>query len=304
MQLMRYRTMAVALSASVFYMSVAVAGPSAPSARVAARLASKPPNNYLKHYLPDDRYILAGGIWKVVSTQTDKYYHRPTCPNMLRQRADLVIGFHAPAAAEEAGYMPDPYCSPEERKSIQIGGSEIFLGSTTINTGSKSIRLTLADGKSTVLLPPGWARTASIAYKKTDLNIDYTLDTFQPIRGKSGLIKIMTAYTTEFDISSQFSAGKFPAFIQSTANNLDSRSGQVSNTTSAITGGSRGIKGFYAKRTARNIKWGGFKAVEMASSTEGNRLVFAGRHFKNYIFGERGQTGPGGRVLFNSFRGE
>src|SRR5690606_12189929 len=62
-----------------------------PSARQAVRLKYHPPKNWLRHYLGDDRYKIAGKVWKVVSTQLDTYYHRPDCPNMLRQPAGIAI---------------------------------------------------------------------------------------------------------------------------------------------------------------------------------------------------------------------
>lgn len=88
--------------------SAAHAWPStSPSAKAAARLKYHPPANWLQHYLPDDRYKIAGGVWKVVSTQYDTYYHRPDSPNMLSQPAGIVIGFASEAEAREAGYRSD-----------------------------------------------------------------------------------------------------------------------------------------------------------------------------------------------------
>ena len=79
-----------------------------PSAIEAARLKARPPANYLQHYLPDDRYKIAGGVWKFVSTDLDTYYHLPSSKNMLRQPATNVIGFSNARDAEEAGYVADP----------------------------------------------------------------------------------------------------------------------------------------------------------------------------------------------------
>jgi len=79
-----------------------------PSAIEAARLKYYPPGGYLSHYLPDDRYKIAGNVWKYVSTDLDTYYHVPSSPNMMRQPADRVIGFASAADAEEAGYTADP----------------------------------------------------------------------------------------------------------------------------------------------------------------------------------------------------
>lgn len=176
--MIRYRSVvAVAALAVLLGADTAWAGPSAPSARVAARLAKRPPNNYLKHYLPDDRYILAGGIWRVVSTQTDRYYHKATCASMLRQRADLVIGFHSPAAAEEAGYMPDPFCNPQEM--LELGTRGGGTGNIEIvNYSSKPLKITLSDGVSTVSMPPYWRyKKSRMIFVKKPTYLDLFFDT-------------------------------------------------------------------------------------------------------------------------------
>lgn len=88
------------------------AGPdSSPSARSAARLKQNPPRNWLRHYLPDDRYKL-GSTWQVVSTETDTLYHRPSCPRMLAQPAGIVLGFPSAAEGLEAGYKACTTCRP------------------------------------------------------------------------------------------------------------------------------------------------------------------------------------------------
>ena len=48
-----------------------------PSAKAAAKLAKNPPAGWINHYLPADRYKVAGKVWQVVSTELDTYYHRP-----------------------------------------------------------------------------------------------------------------------------------------------------------------------------------------------------------------------------------
>lgn len=78
-----------------------------PSAIEAARLKAYPPGGYLSHYLPDDRYKIAGGVWKYVSTDLDTYFHVPQSANMMSQPADRVIGFNSVREAEEAGYTAD-----------------------------------------------------------------------------------------------------------------------------------------------------------------------------------------------------
>jgi hypothetical protein len=80
------------------------------SAVAAAKLKTSAPA-WIRHYLPDDRYKVAGGIWKFVSTDADTYFHRPDCAHVLRQAAAGVIGFASVEDATEAGYAPDPACT-------------------------------------------------------------------------------------------------------------------------------------------------------------------------------------------------
>lgn len=72
-----------------------------------------PPRGWLAHYLPQDRYKITSGIWKVVSTETDRFYYRADAPAMLRQSPNRVIGFASWQDAMIAGYRPDPITQPE-----------------------------------------------------------------------------------------------------------------------------------------------------------------------------------------------
>jgi len=98
-----------------------------PSAIEAARLKYYPPGGYLSHYLPDDRYKIAGNVWKYVSTDLDTYYHVPSSPNMMRQPAERVIGFASAADAEEAGYTADP-TDGTSQKAVVAMQSPSFSG--------------------------------------------------------------------------------------------------------------------------------------------------------------------------------
>jgi len=101
-------------SASVLHDKAVRAYPTdSPSAQAAARLKNRPPANWIRHYLPDDRYKIAGRIWKVISTETDELYHRADCVEMLKGDAGTVIGFASSADANEAGYRPDGVCRPQ-----------------------------------------------------------------------------------------------------------------------------------------------------------------------------------------------
>lgn len=106
--------------------STAHAGPMGPSAEMAARLKKYPTSAWLAHYLPDDRYKIAGGVWKYVSTDLDTYYHLPNSSLMISQPAGHVIGFSSVAEAEEAGYRPGPSVQPNMRS---LGGKSGMAGS-------------------------------------------------------------------------------------------------------------------------------------------------------------------------------
>lgn len=89
----------------------APSGSMGPSALAAAKLKKAPPPGWIRHYLPDDRYKVAGRVWKWVSTENDRYFHKPSCPHILKQPADGVIGFASADDAREAGYQSDPDCA-------------------------------------------------------------------------------------------------------------------------------------------------------------------------------------------------
>jgi hypothetical protein len=126
------------------------AGPMGPSAKMAASLKKRPTSAWLAHYLPDDRYKIAGGVWKFVSTDLDTYYHRPDSPLMLRQSADRVIGFSSVAEAEEAGYKPAPDAMGFGSMAGNGGGTSVSIISGT--------RILLSDQVSSIVLPRGWKK--------------------------------------------------------------------------------------------------------------------------------------------------
>ncbi|PQV65083.1 hypothetical protein B1R32_10290 [Abditibacterium utsteinense] len=113
------------------------AGPSGPSARMAARLKKYPTSRWLAHYLPDDRYKIAGGVWKYVSTDLDTYYHRPESALMMNQPAGRVIGFSSAAEAEEAGYRPGPSV-PQQSQSLESNGA---IGASRSNSNPELRRV-------------------------------------------------------------------------------------------------------------------------------------------------------------------
>ncbi len=149
-----------------------------PSAKAAVKWKFHPPNNWIEHYLGDDRYKIKGGVWKVVTTENDAYYYPAWAPEMLRQKPGLVIGFPNAAAAEEAGYLRSnyPMDSPllgvtgrEPPRPIPgvptaganpaagVGGLFSSNGATTSTFNDKvARRVVMSDGQSSVVLPKGW----------------------------------------------------------------------------------------------------------------------------------------------------
>lgn len=132
----------------------AQAGPSGPSARAAARLKKYPTSRWLAHYLPDDRYKIAGGVWKYVSTDLDTFYHRPESSLMINQPAGRVIGFSSAAEAEEAGYKPDPTIA------ATAGLATFPTGASAARAMTAAQRVMLSDGTSSIVLPAGWRKAA------------------------------------------------------------------------------------------------------------------------------------------------
>ncbi len=69
------------------------------------------PVGWLSSYLPADRYKF-GKVWQYVSTETDRYYYRPSDMTRKRFNANRVIGFRTWQLAMQAGYTPDPVSQP------------------------------------------------------------------------------------------------------------------------------------------------------------------------------------------------
>jgi hypothetical protein len=137
-----------------------------PSVRQAYRLKYYPPPGWIRHYLGDDRYKLDGNIWTVVSTEMDTYYHRPNCPNMMRQPNGIVLGFNTGEDAIEAGYNADPLCHPEEPVVMYEGPGAGGVGAIP-GISNVAQTVTLSDGASTVTVPAGWMRVPSASRSLT-----------------------------------------------------------------------------------------------------------------------------------------
>jgi hypothetical protein len=292
-----YRLAASGLALGLFsnlphYLLPAHAFPSnSPSARAAVRLKYHPPDNWIRHYLGDDRYKIAGGIWDVVSTQLDTYYHRPNCPNMLRQPAGITIGFADWNEAEEGGYVPDPFCSPQ---SAQVAYTVVVASSnnssTTINRTGRAIRIVLADGKSTVLLPPSWKRTRSGA--QTIVGYAVQSDTLQPLQGK-GSLRFAFNNTPDGSSAEPFlTTQAFPKLVL--------LANRRSTNPQALT---------YLK-TARiaSGRLGGRSGVLLTSQSSASggdirgRVTVIARGSKMYVLEDNSNGNAGGKIVVNSFQ--
>lgn len=274
-----------------------------PSARQAARLKWRPPAGWIRHYLGDDRYKVAGGTWKVVSTNLDTYYHRPSCPNMLRQPAGGVMGFASAADGQEAGYRADPYCAPEYSSFSYSPGSPSAGGhgggeSTTVNRSATALRITLADGVSTVLLPPNWRRTRSASQNIGQFNVQ--MDELRPLRGR-GMIGFATMAIPGMPAGMDVGALLQPATFRAAVAGRFSGSTDVSNAPSsalndylvraANLGGLRGVV-LTPKRGSRRLPGMG-----------GGPLTMVGRRSKIYMMTTENAGGiPGGGIIVKSFQ--
>ena len=259
-----------------------------PSARAAVRLKYHPPNNWIRHYLGDDRYKIAGNVWKVVSTQLDTYYHRPNCPNMLRQPAGITIGFSDLAEAEEGGYVPDTYCSPQSAVVTYAPGGSAVNSATTINRTRRAIRIVLADGKSTTLLPPNWKRTRTGA--QTILGYALLSDTIQPLQGR-GLLRFAF-------INSPGNVNAEPLLKPDTfAQLVKTSSGRANPSAKSYLDNARVAAGSLGKRAGVTLtpqgKGGG-------SSIRGRVTVMA-RGSKMYLLEDDSNGIAGGRLVVSSF---
>jgi hypothetical protein len=273
-----------------------------PSVRAAFRLKYYPPSGWIQHYLGDDRYKINGKVWKVVSTQLDTYYHRPSCPNMLRQPAGIVIGFASADEAIEGGYRPDPVCRPDvsrvEYTRVQVeirpqGGENASAGAgvTTINRGRAAQRIMLADGVSTVLLPPNWRRTQS--GRGTIAGYSSRGDTLQPLNGR-GIVR--------FDfVTAPGGVNAEPYFLTPTAftSGLDTLNRQGGATSQVADIRKNAV--FSAGRA------GGLNGVALKPRPGAripglsDRTIVVARDSKIYVIGI-GSTAPGAQVALRSFQ--
>ncbi len=285
-----------------------------PSVREAARLKYNPPPNWIRHYLGDDRYKLAGGTWKVVSTETDTYYYPAWAPEMLRQPNGIVIGFPSAAAAEEAGYKRSNY--PMESPLLGVTGhplptpaapaaSSPFGGfalpqdglKATVNRG-KAQRVVLADGASSTVLPPGWTHfTQSYDVPQNRAGAagpqQVKVDLFGPGALSAEVTRDPRAHLIAFgfmQMPNGMNAGAI--FTPAMANRMNQALAARSNggpTPTASAGGFGDVRGVVMRVPVPNLG-----TVP---------LVFAGRGSKLYLLYDASRGAKGARDIIRGFRG-
>jgi hypothetical protein len=239
------------------------AGPMGRSAKMAASLKKRPTSAWLAHYLPDDRYKIAGGVWKFVSTDLDTYYHRPDSPLMLRQSADRVIGFSSVAEAEEAGYKPAPDAMGFSPMAMGEGRSSAFTGGAT--------RVLLTDRVSSILIPSGWRKGPGMVQNTGGVNT--IMDSFIGPRGQNVAVMSLKFPNINMDFGRFVNAntiksqmGRFGSLTQSSSM-VDSRfSGEAFN---------KALK----EMKISTVSLGGMQGVLMTSSVKGRPSM------NQYMFG-------------------
>ena len=298
-----------ALLLAVFASGVATsshAAPVGPSAKAAASLKKNPTSAWLAHYLPDDRYKIAGGVWKYVTTNLDTYYHVPSSSNMMSQPNDGVIGFPSAQAAEEAGYKPDPRdgtlqqvrgnlekkqfaMEQESAQAAQNGGKRSYI--------KPSGRVILGDGRSTMVVPADWMRIASD--QQTQEGRNFSIDLMLHQKSKK-IALLLTMTVPNVDVGRQLSSGQF-------ANNMK-RFGAAANSSGEISNSGAGkIGDWMMQAKVRRTRWGGLNGVVVSpppsDRSKAGNLLMVGRGNKAYMFmmaGE-GQTPTSTSQMIKSF---
>lgn len=261
-----------------------------PSIIAAHRLKYYPPRGWLRHYMGDDRYKI-GSVWRVVTTPNDKFYYPPFAREMLMTPPDRIIGFASAQDAVEAGYSPASQygaafgldvhqmaVSDAQNNPEKSSGASSNV--TTINRTKKSQRITLADGVSTVLLPPNWKRTRSSSQAIYG-NVTQKSDELQSLSGGGSL---------------EFSSLALPA-------------GMNGNVTTPLKlapllerGGQNGI-------ALRNATLGGLSGSLLTPKNGatlplgmGEKTIVVGRGGKAYTLSFKGKNVAGAQTIINSFR--
>ena len=283
------------------------AAPTGPSAKAAARLKKNPRTQWLAHYLPEDRYKIAGGVWKYVSTNLDTYYHRADSPNMLRQPNTGVIGFESARAAEEAGYKPDPRDGTLAQVRGQVEAQQFAreqqAAASAGNGGKRTFvkpsgKVILGDGRSTMTVPAGWQRLVSDNQSKDGSNFSIDL-MLHPASKKAAILVTMTV--PNVDVGRELSSGRFASNVK--------RFGTMANSSGEISNSGVGKVGdWLGQAKVRRTRWGGLNGVAISpppgSGANAGNMLMVGRGNKLYIFqvAGKGKTPANTSAMIKSFK--
>ena len=266
------------------------AAPAGPSAKAAASLKKNPRTQWLAHYLPDDRYKIAGGVWKYVTTNLDTYYHRPDSPNMLRQPNSNVIGFASAQEAAEAGYSPDPRDGTLQQVRGNIEQKQFALEEESViaasNGGTRTFikpsgKVILADGASTIVVPSGWKRLISQRQPGADANAsNLAMDlVMHPASKKMAFVG--SILIPNVDVGRELSSGKFASRVKMIGDMANSSS-NVSNT------GGVNIGSWLNQAKVNRTSWGGLNGVAISpppsAGAKAGKVIMVGRGNKLYLF--------------------
>jgi len=284
--------------------------PSGPSAKMAAQLKRNPAPGpaWLQHYLPDDRYKIAGGVWKYVSTELDTYYHLPNSPLILRQPASIVIGFSSREQAEEAGYRAGPSVQTQirqtQQRAIAASQPKPFTRPTTV---------TLGDGKSQVTVPAGWTHMGNGGFRMANFSMDMffprgaSMQYTMPKPGQRYTPPKMVMLMTMTNPQGQ----NMEAVLQSDVFNKDSARAKGEDERSAgfLSQNPQASQfiGMWKDIEATPSSWGGVKALRIGAK-KGSRNaaligngIIAARGSKMYIFSDTTGNPNASRQIRNSF---
>lgn len=278
-----------------------------PSVKQAHRLKYNPPRGWIRHYLGDDRYKI-GATWRVVTTPNDKFYYPPFAREMLMTPPDRIIGFASAQDAQEAGYAPasqygnafgldaHQMALDDARTSSEPASGGANQNVTTINRTKKAQRITLADGVSSVLLPPNWKRVRSM--QETYNGVLAQADILEPLTGNGHLAFATITVPTMpagMDLGQLVTPARFRQSMNSVLN-----SGRVNNQVSqslnqisvraASLGGVSGVA--FTPRSG----------VKLPTGTVG-QIVMIGRGSKLYMMMSQDAAKiSGSRAIVDSFR--
>ena len=327
MKRFRFFTLAVLLSSTLSTIDLAHAASSrgpviSPSVKAAHRYKYNPPRNWIRHYLGDDRYKIAGGIWKVVTTPNDRYAYPAYAREMLRRSPNNVIGFSSKEEAEEAGYIlsPNYFSTYNEASSAPL--SDVVTQSSNqmttrartasysprvSNTTRRAARVLLPDRVSSVLLPSGWeyVEMASTTYQTPQGAVLDQNAVVRPRSGRGGYIL--------FGIQTMPQGSDSAALLRSQEKSLQQMRGSLNKLSTQSGRVNSGANNFMRDFKPVRVRVGGLRGMRIKvpnmPGRVGNQVVYTdamsivARANKFYQVGTRGNAGGrGSSSVIASFR--